>query len=271
MIPHIVTSAEEHEACGIACRLTADTESDGNYNGCEHRQKRKNGFGSAAVFGDGNVCDPRVERGIVRGRAEECHDAVHDDNDADRCGDDLGGIGDIEELSDILARDECEHGDGEAPDYVAAADEDFAAVELVAESTHDECGHNCGYRRRGDHLCYIVGCAADVVEQECVEVDVLNSPRDLPDEAEQDDVEENPPSKLFLFQLYVLRSGADYSAPIYFTEYNTKFMADNQHIFVYLCQIDLFSENFIFEIQGLRHPHRAGLSVIRDDKKCRQN
>ena len=118
---------------------------------------------------------------------------------------------------------------------------------------------------------YVVGSAADIVEQECVEVDVLNSPRDLPDEAEQDDVEENPPSELFLFQLYVLRSGADYRAPIYFTEYNTKFMAYNQHIFVYLCQIDLFSENFIFEIQGLRHPHRAGLSVIRDDEKCRQN
>ena len=49
----------------------------------------------------------------------------------------------MEELSNILARNEGEHRDGEAPNYVAAAYEDFASVEFVAESAHDKGGHNC--------------------------------------------------------------------------------------------------------------------------------
>ena len=196
--------AEENKASGIACGLNADAESDGDYNRCEHGQESQYRLRGAAVLRHGDIRDPRVERGVIRGRAEEGHYAVHDDNHADCSGEHLGAVGNMEELSDILARNEGEHRDGEAPNYVAAAYEDFASVEFVAESAHDKGGHYCRHRRGCDHLGYVVGSAADIVEQECVEVDILNSPRNLSYEAEQDDVEENPSSEFFLFQLCIL-------------------------------------------------------------------
>ena len=130
----------------------------------------------------GYIRQPGIEAGIIGRGTEEGHDAVHDDGQGHANGCGRGDAG--KQSRNHIHAQQGKAPDAQAPGDVAAADENLALAQLVAEGADQQRGHRGGNRRcrhhGGDGRC----AGMEHFVDEDVEVHVLHRPCHLARQAE---------------------------------------------------------------------------------------
>ena len=153
-----------------------------NHQNCHQRHHGIDSLRSAPVGGIRGFGEPGVEAGIIGGGAEEGHHAVQDDHQADahrrsgsRC---------REQGIDHIHADQRETPDTDAPDDIAAANEQLALTDLIGQSADEQ---RCYSSRRGGgrhHGGDGFGGGVEHLIDEHVEVHILHYPSYLSGETE---------------------------------------------------------------------------------------
>ena len=130
----------------------------------------------------GYVGYPGVERGVVSGRTDSRHYAVHNDDHHRRQRD---CVCRRKEFCRVLLGYQSEREHARAPQYVAYADEQLALARPVRQTSRKQRDHSRDDRARSDHRARSVEVVSDRLVQIDVEIHILDHPGDLPDKSEK--------------------------------------------------------------------------------------
>ena len=123
-----------------------------------------------------------IKAGIVGGRAEEGHHAVHNDGQADTqgCGRRNGG----KQRVDHIHPDQAEAPDADTPGNVTAADKDLSLTDLVGQRADQHRGHSSRHSRGRHHSGDGFSRSVEHFVDEYVEIHILHHPGHLARQAE---------------------------------------------------------------------------------------
>ena len=170
------------------------------HKAAEHHQNGHHGhhgidaLRSATVGIIGAIGEPGIKAGIIGGGAEEGHDAIHDDGEIDADGGDRHARRD--HGADDIHPDEGKAENGNTPQQVPHADENFSPADPVAEGADEdggESGHHC---RSGDHKADLGGGGVEHLIDEHIEVHVFHHPGHLPHQREHRKGQPEPAAEL---------------------------------------------------------------------------
>ena len=179
---HAADDGEDPGPAGSGIQVKAHETAEDHQNGDQghHGVDALHGATVGVVRG---VRDPGVEGGIVGAGAEEGHDTVQNDDQADTQGHGVGSHGE-NRLNDIHPK-EAEVQDADAPEQISAADQQFAFANTVGQSADQHRGHRGGHTGSAYHHGDVCGRGTEHLVNEHIEVHIFHDPGDLSHQGKQ--------------------------------------------------------------------------------------
>ena len=161
----------------------------------DHQNGNQGHHGVDALHGTaigmvGGIRDPGIEGGIVGTGAEEGHDAVQDDDQADTQGHGIGGHG--EDRLDDIHPEQAEAQNADAPDQIAATDQNFPLADPIGQGTDQHGGHRGGHAGGSHHGGNVRSGSPEHFVNEHIEVHILHDPGHLTHQGKQSQCHPEP-------------------------------------------------------------------------------